>query len=41
MLWIESRDWDIAPLIRQDDPAAQQRTRVAAGGTLVRRYALH
>jgi hypothetical protein len=30
----------MTPLIRQDDPAAQMDTRVTAGGTLIRRYAL-
>jgi hypothetical protein len=31
----------MTPLIRQDDPAAQRPIReVAAGGTLIRRYAL-
>jgi hypothetical protein len=32
----ERCDWDIAPLIRQDDPAAQEYA-VAADGTLIRR----
>ena len=30
----------MTPLIRQDDPAAHMDTRVAAGGTLIRRYTL-
>ena len=35
----EHCDWDMAPLIRQDDPAARKYA-VAAGGTLIRRYVL-